>query len=356
MDARERGISMRIIAFCAFSVICYFGASVIITALMAIMTAYLLDPLVSVLRRLRIPRALCITISMLVAGVVVGALLGLFVERAQDFSENLPKYSKKIQKVSYDVRKRFLAFQRRSEDIEKSILPATTQQKPMIIQEYSTWRDIFFRNLGPVYDYLIVVSFFPFLVYFLLQEKHMIRLFLSGYVSEKTHLSNTFVQGASDKIVNDISTKMRGFVQGYLLSTAIVLLVAWLLFVSFGVEGSFVWAVIFTLLNLLPFVGAILCVLPPVLIAVLQFASVKLGIVFVALSLGLHLFYANWLIPRTTGPRTELSPLMVLLAMMYWGFLWGAIGIFLAVPITASLRSMWLQYRSLQSAARPIAE
>lgn len=356
MEAASRGVSIRIIAFAAFSAICYFGATVIITVVLAIMAAYLLDPLVVQLRRLRIPRGLAITTSLLVAGLVLGSLVGLFLERAQDFSQNLPKYSKRIQKVSYDIRKRILAFEKKSEDIGKTILPTAPQQKPMVIEEYSTWRDIMFRNLGPVYDYLIVISFFPFLVYFLLREKQQIRFFIAGYLGARTNLSNTFVQGTSDRIVSDISNKIRGFVQGYLLSTAIVFVIAWLLFVTYGVEGAFIWALIYTLLNVLPFVGAILSVLPPVVIAVTQFTTVETSVLFVSLCLGIHLVYANFLIPRTIGPRTDMSPLMVMLAMMYWGFLWGAIGIFLAVPITASLRSIWLQYGSLQAASRSAAE
>lgn len=58
-----------------------------------------------------------------------------------------------------------------------------------------------------------------------------------------------------------------------------------------------------------------------------------------------HIIYANWLIPKTAGRRTALSPLIVLLSMMYWGFLWGAIGFFLAIPLTSSLRTIWTHYR-----------
>jgi AI-2 transport protein TqsA len=209
---------------------------------------------------------------------------------------------------------------------------------------------LFFRDLGPVYDYLIQITFFPFLVYFLLAEKDRIRAYVSQLVRSRTSLSTTVVMDTSEKIVNDLNSKIRGFILGTLLSTGIVFIVAWLLFLSFRVEGAVVWAVLFSLLNILPFVGAILSAIPPLLISIVQFTSVKQSILLISLCLGLHLIYTNWLIPRTTGPRTELSPLVVVLAMMYWGFLWGAIGIFLAVPLTASLRSIWMQYRSLQAA------
>lgn len=349
-----RSLSVRIIAFAAFSAICYFGATAIITVLLAIMVAYLLDPIATFLQRLRLPRAIAISVSMIVAGVIIAAMISLFVDRAQDFSENLPNYKTKIQKVSRDIRNRVRVLQKKSEDFSKTIIPnapAAKEPIPLRFEQTSTMRDFFFRDLGPVYEYMVLISFFPFLVYFLLLGKDEVYSFVTSMVRSRTSLSPTFVEGASEQIVNDISGKIRGFVIGYLLSTMIIFFAAWIIFLLFGVQEAFIWAVIFAMLNLLPFVGAILSMIPPLLISVLQFNSIETGLLLTGICLGLHLTYANWLIPRTTGPRTQLSPLMVLLAMMYWGFLWGAIGVFLAVPLTASLRSIWLQYRRLQHAS-----
>lgn len=346
VDPRIR-LPIRIIAFAAFSALCYFGAAVIITIVLAILIAYMLDPIVNLLRRVRIPRPVAAVFVMLVSGVIVGAMLTLLFDRANEFSENLPKYSTRIQKVSRDIRNRIMVLRKRGEVIGKTILPTTNEPKPLTIQQYSSYRDFFFRDLGPVYDVLIQVSFFPFLVYFLLMEKEKLQQFVTSLMRSRTSLSDTYVQGTSDRVVDDINKKVRGFVLGYLISNAIVFGTSWLLFLAMGVQEAVIWAVLFTALNMLPFIGAILSVLPPLLIAIVQFTSIQQGVLLVVLCASLHLVYANWLIPRTTGPRTELSPLVTLLAMMYWGFLWGAIGIFLAIPLTASLRSIWMAYRAL---------
>ena len=196
----------------------------------------------------------------------------------------------------------------------------------------------------------MLLSFFPFLVYFLLAEKESIREFVISSVRSQTGLSQTLVTETSDKMVNDLSERVRGFVFGYLLSTAILFVVAWLLFFSFQIPESFIWAILYSVLNMLPFVGAFLGMVPPLFLAILQFTSWKMSVFFITACVLLHMLYANWLIPRTTGPRTQLTPLTALVAMMYWGFLWGAIGIFLAIPITAVLRTIWMQYRSLRLA------
>lgn len=350
MDIR-RTLSIRIIAFAAFSALCYFGAGVIITLFMAILTAYMLDPFVSILMRIRVPRSLAISFTIIAAVFIFAVILFVFIDRVQDFSTNFAQYSTRVQKITKSLRGRMYALEKKSEDISKTILPKTTQEpQPVQIKEYSSaWERFFFRDLGPIYEKLFLISFYPFLVYFLLQEKTEVQKLVVQYIRSRTSLSRTMAIDTSDKIVRDLNAKIQGFIFGFLLSAIILFLVSWLIFFSFSVEESFIWALIFTLLGVLPFVGAILSLLPPILISITQFSSLQMGIIFVSVCLMLHIIYANWLIPKTTGKRTDLSPLVVLVAMMYWGVLWGAIGIFLAIPITASLRTIYLQYRALET-------
>jgi predicted PurR-regulated permease PerM len=343
----SRNLSLSIIAFAAFSAICYFGATVMVTIVMAILTAYLLDPVVNAFQRIRIPRSISIFISLLITAVLITAIILLFVDRAQKFSDNLPRYRSKIQRVRTVISQRFLAFEKKQEDFSKTILPKTTRDepKPILVQQYSGWSDFFLRGAG---HYLIQISFFPFLVYFLLIEKDSIRMFVTNMIrGESLSLTTSLVETAAAKVVNDVNNKIRGFVVGYLVSTLILFLLAWVVFMLFKVEEALIWAIIFALMNILPFLGALFSVIPPLIIGIIQLSSVEQSIALIAICVGIHLLYANYLIPRTTGKRTALSPLVVMLAMMYWGFLWGAIGILLAIPITASLRSIWLQYRAL---------
>jgi predicted PurR-regulated permease PerM len=342
-------LSIRIIAFAAFSALCYFGASVIVTLVLAIIAAYMLDPIVGFFEKV-IPRAFSILIVLLISTVLVSGLVYLLLERAQDFSNNLPKYRSRIVKVQRDIQSRIRTLQKRSRDIGSTILPPTKKEpEPIQIKQYSSWHDYIFRDLGPVYDSLLMVSFFPFLVYFLLAEKDQIRLLVSTSLRYQTSASQTFVSNITDKVVNNVNNTIRGFLFGYLISTLIIFFASWLLFFFFGVELSVLWALLFALLNMLPFVGAFLGLIPPILIAVVQFATVQKGIILIVCCIVLHLIYANWIIPRLIGPRTKLTPLVSLIAMMYWGFLWGGIGILLAVPITASLRSIWSQYQSIKA-------
>ncbi len=114
-------------------------------------------------------------------------------------------------------------------------------------------------------------------------------------------LTNSLVESTAGRIVNEVNNRIRGFVVGYLVSTIVLFAFAWIIFLAFQVEEALIWALVFALMNILPFLGAIFSVIPPIVIGVLQFTSIQKTLLLTGICLGFHLVYANWLIPRTTG-------------------------------------------------------
>ena len=94
------------------------------------------------------------------------------------------------------------------------------------------------------------------------------------------------------------------------------------------------------LLSLVPYIGMPLALAPP-LIAALPVTSDPAVYVFLFVSVALlHLFALNLLYPKFVGSRVHLNPLVATVALMFWGMLWGAIGLILAVPLTASVKAV----------------
>ena len=93
-------------------------------------------------------------------------------------------------------------------------------------------------------------------------------------------------------------------------------------------------------LSLVPYIGLPLGLTPP-LIAALPFSTEPTMYLFLGVSVAvLHLFAQNLLYPKFVGSRVHLNPLVVTLALMLWGLLWGGIGLLLAIPITAGLKAV----------------
>jgi predicted PurR-regulated permease PerM len=103
---------------------------------------------------------------------------------------------------------------------------------------------------------------------------------------------------------------------------------------SFGVEFAVVWGMLIFLFNFIPYVGCLVAVTPAVLLAFIQFDDVWRGFAVTGLLIGVQLFTGQYMEPRLAGKRLNLSPLLILLALAFWGYLWGVPGMILAVPLT----------------------
>lgn len=105
-----------------------------------------------------------------------------------------------------------------------------------------------------------------------------------------------------------------------------------------GVEFAWVWAGVAFILNFIPSIGSIIAVIPPVLVAAIQFDSLLQPLFVLVMLAIIQNVIGNYMNPRLMGRTVSLSPLVVLLSVLFWGWYWGAIGFFLAVPLTLVVR------------------
>lgn len=104
--------------------------------------------------------------------------------------------------------------------------------------------------------------------------------------------------------------------------------------IVFGIEFAALWALLIFAFNFIPYIGTLFAVLPPILLGFLQFDSYWQGIVITTGLIAVQAFTGQYLEPRLAGKSLNLSPLLILLSLSIWGFLWGIIGVILAVPLT----------------------
>jgi predicted PurR-regulated permease PerM len=111
-------------------------------------------------------------------------------------------------------------------------------------------------------------------------------------------------------------------------------------FAVLGLRYAWLVGPLAAFLSMIPYAGVAFGVLPPLLIALVQFdsmgpfISIALTVVFV------HFIAVNVLTPPLVGHRVKLNALTVTISMMFWGWLWGAIGLVLAIPITAAVKAV----------------
>jgi predicted PurR-regulated permease PerM len=137
-------------------------------------------------------------------------------------------------------------------------------------------------------------------------------------------------QSINEAIINYIAVKMWISLVTALMSLGV--------FFFFDIEFAFFWGALIFLLNFIPYVGGIVAMAPPVVLAFLQHESIWPGVIIIALLTGIQLFTGQILEPRMAGSRLNLSPLLILLSLAFWGSLWGVPGMLLAVPLTVVIK------------------
>ena len=135
------------------------------------------------------------------------------------------------------------------------------------------------------------------------------------------------------------------------LVNAILGAISYGVLVLVGIEFAAFWAVLIAVLNYVPYLGSVLGVALPTLLALAQFGTFAMAAVALVALSAAQMVVGGWLEPRMMGQAVNLSPFVVLLALAVWGALWGLAGAVLAVPLTAALVILLAEI----PATRPVA-
>jgi len=142
-----------------------------------------------------------------------------------------------------------------------------------------------------------------------------------------------------------LAVAMNGYITTKALVSLFTAAMIWLGLVLLGVEFAVLWAFLAFILNFIPNIGSIIAAVPPVLLSLLALNPVLTGLI-VALYIGVNMIVGNVIEPRWMGQRVGLSTLTVFLSLVVWGWMFGAVGMLLSVPLTMTLKFLALQHPS----------
>lgn len=136
----------------------------------------------------------------------------------------------------------------------------------------------------------------------------------------------------------DITEQIQKYIiTKFFISLTLGILVGTILWL-YGVEFYIVWATIAVLLNFIPNIGSIIGVTLPAIMTLIQYESLGYALLVTATIIIVQNIIGNIIEPQIFGNRLGLNPLVILLSLMLWGYLWGIVGMFLSVPLTAVLK------------------
>ena len=157
-------------------------------------------------------------------------------------------------------------------------------------------------------------------------------------------------------VLAEIGQRVRTYLFTKSLTSAAMAAIVWVALVIAGVDFAGFWAFLVFVLNFIPVVGGIVSGTFPAALALVQFPTLVPFLIVVA-GVGIaHLVIGNIVEPRFVGSSVNLSPLVVILALSIWGFIWGVAGMFLCVPITVIGMIVFSEFRSTQPIAIALSE
>jgi len=368
-----------ILAVAAAVALLYFGRVFFITIVVAITIAFLLDPLVTPFMKLRMPRSVASFIVCSVALLLLYLLgLALYTQFA-GFVEELPTFSQRmnelvdnaaarvddVEKRTYQVLipKRFqeappppgvpapeTGRRRRGSKIMETPPPLPPQIPEVRIHtEPTPLLTYLYGYMRSFYDVLLMASFVPFLVYFMLSWRdHMRRSFLYLFSGSERQVVGKSWQGVADMVRAYV---IGNFILGLILAT---------------ISSSFFFAIrlpywplvgpLSGFLSLVPYVGLPMAMIPALAAGLIVYNQPTVYVMIAVVVAVLHLIAMNLLYPKVVGSRVHLNPLVVTVALMFWGTIWGGIGLLLAIPITAGIKAVCDNVTSLHGYGRLLGD
>ncbi|MDP8214098.1 MAG: AI-2E family transporter [Candidatus Euphemobacter frigidus] len=318
------------IFFVVFMVVLSLLKSILIPFALAVFLAYILFPAVKLLTKLKIPYGLAVGVVLLLflgvflaAGIIIGGEISGFIQALPQYQETLKQYVESVSSAYSSLVEKFAA-----------ILPG----EPAPGQTPAHAPSIISGIIGKLFSGLI--SVFSILSDFVLVFFFLVFL-LAGAKNFKTKLIGAWSSREENKVAGIVEAINEG-IGGYIiirsainLGLAIVLTVVFLIF---KIDYAYVWGPLTGILNFIPYIGAFLAVIPPVVVALFQYDSYWTAVILLLIIIVIQNIEGNILTPFLIGKRVNLNPLAVLMGLILWGFIWGPVGMILATPLTTCFK------------------
>ncbi len=318
---------LAVLVIAALVAFCFFASSLCITIILAAFLAILLDPVVTRLERWRFPRPLSSALILIIGIAAVCLVSYASYGKATAFLDDIPEYAERIREAISPLNQKIQQVQ----ESAGSLTPDTGKKKvtEVRIKEPPNWPDFLVRGFGSVWGSIIIGGVVPFLTFFMLNRKPQMQSRVVGLLGKRIDVPRFF---------DRISEMVHGFVFGNLIVGSLMVAISVAVFTGLGLQGGVALGFASGILNLIPFLGVLLAALLPIVAGLLQFDSAGPFIIILVTVLLLHLVSANILIPRFIGSRVKIGPVAATVGILFWGWLWGAIGLLLAIPLTATIK------------------
>lgn len=284
--------------------------------LIAFFIVLLFQPLNKFLVKHKIPKSVTIFFDLIILIILFAGIINVLFASFTEFAGRIPEYKIKLDKI--------LQYYAELIGIKNFTFTKFLEENITLTQLF---QGIFSSTVSMLSTTILVLFFF---------------IFLSSGIEKFTA---TIVKYYSKEDEKRLQNRMRNIpeqIQKYIVTKTFIslltaILVGVVLFL-FEVDFWLIWVTLTFLLNFIPNFGSIIATILPTAMVLVQFNSAGKAILFLAISSVVQNVVGNLLEPKILGEKLGLNPIVILLSLLIWGYVWGIAGMFLAVPFTAVLK------------------
>ncbi|MEO6949962.1 MAG: AI-2E family transporter [Ginsengibacter sp.] len=304
-----------------FMFVLYILRGVLVPLSFAMMFAILLNPFVNWIQSKGVNGIVAIFIAILIAILIVAGVMVFVSSQVASFTDNMPvlekKFSDMFHQLQIFLRNNYsLSFSRQSQLLSEAV----DNLKPLVGQ-----------TLGSVLGALSMIILLPIYTFLILFYKKLILNFLYEIFAEKN-------SDKVAKVLQETKNAIQSYMVGLLLEAIIVAVMNSVALLLLGVKYAILLGVMGALLNMLPYIGGIIAIALPLLIATMtkDGYSTQLGVIG-AYAL-IQFIDNNILVPRIVSSQVKINALVSLVIVLLGGAIWGVSGMFLSIPFIAVLK------------------
>jgi predicted PurR-regulated permease PerM len=339
--------SLALLTVLAVIFVLQWASAIFIPLMLGVMISYALSPPVNLMQKWRIPRA--IGAAVLLLGIVggTGSLVYSLSDDAAKLIETLPDAAQKIRLARLKDRGKSEGtmenVQKTATQLEKAasetVAPAPAAprgvtrvqiEKPNLdVKEY-LW-----MGTKSAVGFASQLTMVLFLAYFMLVSGDTFRrklVKISGPALSKKKITL--------RVLDDITGQIQRYLLVQIFTSILVGVVTWLAFLWIGLEQAAIWGIAAGVFNAVPYLGPVIVTGGTALVAFLQFGTIGMALLVSGISLVITSLEGYLLTPWLIGRASRMSPVVVFVSVLFWGWLWGVWGLLLGVPIIMIIKAV----------------
>ncbi len=318
-------VAIFLVGTIALFTILYIGKSIIVPLVFATVIAIMLNPVVDFLVRFKINRVIAIAIVMLFTFLIIFAFISLIISQVSRFSESWPilvdKFTSLINQTITDGAD---YFNRDPQKIHEWI--AKTQSEII-----STSTAAIGQTLVIVGSGLVVLFLLPVYIFLILFYQPLILDFIHRLFGKDNH-------NQVSEIVGQVKSLIQRYLYGLLIEAVMVAALDTAALLVLGIEYALLLGILGALLNMIPYIGGIVAVAMPMVVAIITKATPIYAIYVLIAYYIIQLIDNNYIVPIIVASKVKINALFSIIVVIAGNSLWGIPGMFLSIPLLAIVK------------------